>query len=175
MVKRAMVFLCGALSCASIGSAPLVSAPFELPALLPDTEYRHLLPARYAALVYQAAEKYNVPVFFIVRLIHQETKGTWDRKIVSRKNKDGTRDKGLAQANSKYLSYYADRYGLTDPTNAEQSIMFCAAYSADLYKATGSWLYVACAYKMGLNGFKKSRSGVPVRVYTDASWIVFGG
>ena len=108
-------------------------------------------PDKYRAVIAKEATQHNVDAALIVALIDQETGGTWDVKKANR-NPNGTFDIGLAQANSKYLSYYKEKFDLNNPRSASNSIHFCAAYLAYLYKHTGAWFSAIVAYKCGLTG-----------------------
>jgi soluble lytic murein transglycosylase-like protein len=109
-----------------------------------------LVPKRYQSFVIRSALANSVPIALLAALIDQETNRTWDA-LIENKNPNGTTDIGLAQANSKYLAYYEEKFGLLDPRNAEQSIEFAAAYCAWLYVQKGAWFDVMCAYKCGPN------------------------
>ena len=111
-----------------------------------------LAPARYLPVIRIASLRYGVPSPLIAALIAQETNGTWSSSLVVT-NPNGTTDTGLAQANSRYLEYFKERFDLIDPYNAEDSILFVARYLRYMYNRTKNWHMAVIRYKRGLNGF----------------------
>lgn len=117
-----------------------------------DHVLSRLAPARYLPAIRIASLRYGVPSPLIAALIAQETNNTWSSSLVVT-NPNGTTDTGLAQANSRYLSYFKECFGLTDPTDAEDSILFVARYLRHMYDRTKDWHMAVIRYKRGLNGF----------------------
>jgi soluble lytic murein transglycosylase-like protein len=149
------------------GNPLCIAAPLPMSrAIEADHVLKRLVPKRYTLLVRRAAISSGVDAGLLASLLAQESDHTWSASLVSRKNRNGTVDIGIAQVNSAYLSYYRMRYGLTDPKDANQSFVFCARYLRDLYDETGSWFASVCAYKGGLRGM-----GIP-RVQNDARYVV---
>ena len=117
-----------------------------------DVIVHNIVPIVYRKTVLHYSILYSVPPHLIAAVIDQETNGTWNPFVISKKNYDGSCDIGLAQANSNYLKMYKDKYGLIDPMNYKQSISFCCQYMRYLYDNSRSWLGALIAYKCGLMG-----------------------
>jgi len=88
----------------------------------------------------------GVPVRILDKLIQSES--SWRYTVIHRSEYEVS--VGLAQVNLKWLPYFRSRYGIEDPANPWQSLVFAADYLRDLYQATGSWEDAIVAYKVGL-------------------------
>ena len=98
----------------------------------------------------------GVPVRVLNNLIQSES--SWRYTVSNRSQSEHS--VGLAQVNLKWLPYFRSRYGLKDPLNPWQSLVFAADYLRDLYQATGSWEDAVVAYKVGLYNLGKEPSWV---------------
>jgi len=98
----------------------------------------------------------GVPVRILDKLIQSES--SWRYTVVNRSEHEVS--VGLAQVNLKWLPYFCSRYGIKDPANPWQSLIFAADYLYDLYQATGSWEDAIVAYKTGLSNLGKESGWV---------------
>jgi hypothetical protein len=78
-------------------------------------------PAEKQAIIAHASRISNNNLDFIATL-DKENAGTWDVNIKSKKNKNGTYDKGICQFNSAYYSHY---YKLPEWSNPEWQVNKC--------------------------------------------------
>ena len=109
---------------------------------------------------------HGVPVEILDRLIQSES--SWNHNAVN--NSHGERSIGLAQVNTKWLSYFRERFGLQDPLNPWQAVEFAAKYLYFLYEQTGIWEDAIIAYKAGLQ--RVHRVGPQLRRL--ARWVATG-
>jgi hypothetical protein len=116
------------------------------------------LPATnpYAETVVLEETFHGVPVRILDKLIQSES--SWRYTVVNRSECEVS--VGLAQINLKWLPYFHNRYGIKDPANPWQSLIFAADYLRDLYRATGSWEDAVVAYKTGLSNLGRESGWV---------------
>jgi len=109
------------------------------------------IPEKYHYIVINSASKNGIPIWLFSRLIEKES--SWNPKAY-RKNKNGSKDIGIAQFNNKYIADYIwfDNDGKKfDPWNAFESIPVMARYLKRLYDATSDWSLAVLAYNAGLS------------------------
>ena len=130
--------------------------------------------------VHQKALEYEVSpeIIFAIGI----TESNW-RNVVSGYNNDGSRDIGVMQLNSKYISYYERTFWYKDidfnPWNVKHNIEMAIMYLSHLHSYTNNWRDAVKAYNVGLRGLKKypeyanryivrvSRSLANIQVYTN--------
>lgn len=66
-----------------------------------------LIPEKFKKEVLELCDYYEVPIYVFVGIIYQESKF---KTNVINKNDNNTYDIGICQFNSKYISYYTDKY-----------------------------------------------------------------
>jgi soluble lytic murein transglycosylase-like protein len=103
----------------------------------------------YDGIIWEASTETGVPPWILVRLLLSES--DLDPSATGKPNADGSMDKGIAQLNDRYMTYYADKYskGSLDPYDPRQAIPVAARYLSDLYMLFGCWACAVEAYKHG--------------------------
>lgn len=105
--------------------------------------------------------RHEIPVKMAYDLIMHESR--WDERAVNH-NRDGSRDLGIMQLNSRYLSEFAERYNNGEPIDPwmwRVSFDIGLAHLATLYRQTGDWKGAVASYNMGLSAYRK---------YRDRNW-----
>ena len=118
-------------------------------------------PREYRHLLYKYATLYNVPIYYVVSQIIEES---GFNPFAYNMNPDGTNDKGLTQLNSSNYDYFKWKFNKGkdyDPYNPEDAIRIGVQYLRYLYDHSGSWKLALMGYNAGPN---KVRSGrIPAR------------
>jgi len=142
-------------------------APFPAPDLSISLPLSSPWQERKEGLLAPPAPEFLVPPGILYRLIQSES--SWNPRAAHRSSREYSL--GLAQVNMRYLEYFTKKYGLTDPLDPYQAVLFVERYLYDLYLQTGSWEEAVLAYKFGLD----NRHRVGERYKHLAHWIVYGG
>ena len=130
------------------------------------------IPAIYAPTVMASAEMAGMPAWILARVIEKESK--WKPNAVG-KNRNGTKDLGIAQFNSAYLTdfYWFDNGGQEfDPFVPEEAIPVAAKYLKRLHKATGDWWMAVAAYECGLTKVRQNR--IPEQTIRNTNRVMYG-
>lgn len=116
--------------------------------------HEHGVPNAYIEIVADAIEETGVPAHLFAKLIAYES--GWNPKAVGI-NKNGTKDRGLAQLNSAYIhSLEKHNAGAEiDPHDPAVALPVAARHLAWLYEQTGSWWGAIMSYNAGLPRFQK--------------------
>ncbi len=111
----------------------------------------------------QAAGETGVPQDILTRLLISES--GLDPDAEGQLNPDGSRDLGIAQLSSRYIEWFAMKYGegSLNPFDYREAVPVAARYLADLYKLFGCWTCAVGAYKVGPTKWAKSTG-----VWTEA-------
>lgn len=137
-------------------------------ALVSEIEsYLKVVPEKYRAFVVRTCQKYDVPVLYYVKLVQAET--GW-RNVISRPNRNGTRDYGIAQINGSNIAffdriYFPDReFDVMNPFhNLEVSIKHLSA----LYSQLRNWRLSVASYNCGLGAVLKNRIPNSTQLYVQ--------
>lgn len=112
------------------------------------------VPHKYHDLLLEYCETYQVPSYYMARLIQWES-GWKDKRI--HVNPDGTTDFGLGQLNSKSIPDFIRWHNAGkafDPLNGKENLRISVMHLRFLYERTGSWWSAVAAYNMGQQGFE---------------------
>jgi soluble lytic murein transglycosylase-like protein len=113
------------------------------------------VPVKYYDVLVLYCTEFNVPIIYAARLIQWES--GWNFQA-TKKNENGTIDRGLMMHNSASLEDFAFRYNNNvkyDPFNWKDSLRIGINHLSILRKNTGSWFGAICAYNMGLTAYNK--------------------
>lgn len=117
------------------------------------------IPEKYREYTLTLCEKYNVPLLIFYKLIHTESR--WNRYARSRPNRNGTRDYGIAQLNSRYIRGFVSDYyrgkEKFDVYNPKHSLEVSVKLLANHYRAFKNWYYSVCAYNAGQSSVRYRR------------------
>lgn len=105
-----------------------------------------------AGLVEESARAEGIPSWILARLIDAESR--WNPDARSKPNKNGTRDLGICQLNSRYLGDFARMFNggkAIDPMDPYQAVPVAARYLADCYEAVDNWPGAIASYNCGLS------------------------
>jgi soluble lytic murein transglycosylase-like protein len=110
-----------------------------------------IVPASQKNALEKYCDKYDVPIFLMLRLVQAESE--WNPACVGARNENGTVDYGLTQINSANLEsfkrqYYSGKepFDVFNPIHAlEVSVRFLR----DLYNIHKSWADAVAAYNSG--------------------------
>jgi soluble lytic murein transglycosylase-like protein len=100
---------------------------------------RFLAPEAYKLWVMQYAAEYGIPLDIAIRLCYEES--GWRPTLLSYKNRDGSRDTGLYQLNTRYFRV----------KTTEGNIQAGLKHLAWCYRVTGKWRMAVIAYNCGYN------------------------
>lgn len=112
-------------------------------------------------------QEYKIPLYPLLKMIEIESR--YNPEKVSR-NRNGTKDYGLMQLNSKYISEYTWRYNhgkkimVFNPIN---SLHVGMKKLAHLYTIIGNWRGAFAAYNCGLTRYNTGRLPVSTQKYLD--------
>jgi hypothetical protein len=114
------------------------------------------VPAVFYDQVYAVANEYQVPLYYLAKLL--EVESGYDPRSKSGPNSDGSFDLGIAQLNSRYIEEFGYRYGFgeIDPYDPMLSIRVAGRHLSTLYKYTQDWPMAIAAYNCGL---RRARTG----------------
>ena len=132
----------------------------------------YYIPKKYASITEKAAYDNGIPLWLFARLIDRESK--WNAKAL-RKNRNGTKDIGIAQFNSAYLSDFVwfDNDGKPfDPWVPAEALPVAARYVRRLYRATKDWKETVMAYNAGLGAVRRGQSPSSTLLHAE---IIMGG
>jgi soluble lytic murein transglycosylase-like protein len=127
--------------------SPRVPKPLFI-SLLPP---RRDCPVEYQLILEATARDVEVPIEVLESIAWVESR--FDPLAESPKRKDGHRDRGMFQINSKYCGWYADQYngGLPfDPMSPVEAATVAALYIRFLYERYGSYNEAIIAYNIGM-------------------------
>jgi len=106
-------------------------------------------PFPYHGVIEMEAKAARVPEWILAGVIQHES---GYKEWAINHNTNGTMDQGIAQLNSRYLAYFAERFNdgqRVDPFNPLVSIRIAARYLASNYELFGDWQYAVAAYNCG--------------------------
>ncbi len=117
------------------------------------------IPSEYRGTIIYYAYKENVPLDIIYYLIAYES--NWYTNTIGKKNRNGSRDYGLMQLNSRYIKNFqkwfytgVDKF---NPFNPEHNIEIGIKYLKDLYLKTYNWKLAVTAYNCGIYGVYRNK------------------
>ena len=117
------------------------------------------VPAKYYLVLLGYCEQYDVPIYYMSRLISWES-GFDPTKTY--KNTNGTVDKGIAMFNSVCmidLARWHNNGVLFDPFDWHISLRIAVQHVKFLHDRTGSWFGAIAAYNCGEQRYKDWRAG----------------
>jgi soluble lytic murein transglycosylase-like protein len=117
----------------------------------------HAKQFAYLVEVQTACSFSKVPVHIVMGVILVESEGT--ALCASAYRKDGFRDEGIMQLNSKYLKEFATWYNRGKPINPfapKEAIPVGVKILAYNYSVYGNWIEALAAYKQGVYGVQKN-------------------
>lgn len=132
-----------------------------------------IMPARFRPYLEYECRSHGVPLWIAAALIDRES--GWRPRAVGL-NADGTRDYGLMQLNSAYLSEFSWRYrgGLPyDPFDPFDCMAIGVEHLAALRARVPTWRDALTAYNCGLARFLLGRAPKASMDYADS--IMGGG
>ena len=103
---------------------------------------RFLAPEPYKLWVMQYAAEYGIPLDIAIRLAYEES--AWRSTLLSYKNRDGSRDTGLYQLNTKYHRVQTTVGNIKDGL---KHLAWC-------YRQTGKWRQAVICYNSGIRGMR---------------------
>jgi soluble lytic murein transglycosylase-like protein len=115
-------------------------------------------PIEYQQILNTEASKAGIPIEVLESIIWAESR--FLPTVRSPARKDGHRDLGLAQFNSRYLKWYSNKYNggvLFDPMVPEEAVRIAALHIRYLYERYGHWPDVVLAYNAGITAVDKGR------------------
>lgn len=150
----------------------LLSSARPAPRNFMEPEIKPYLHPTYEPIIRQINDETEIPLEILSRMIDLES--GWDCDMISKPNRNGTRDMGLMQLNSAYLAYFA-RYNdgqPVDPLDPQQNLKVGMRYLSDLYDRMGSWYNAVAAYNAGPGRVSAGNLPATTKRYLDH---VFGG
>lgn len=134
-----------------------------------------VVPKGYGEFFVEVCQKHKVPVLYAWKLIQWESRWDAEAEYV---NKDGSKDIGLMQLNSRYLDDYKWRYngGVPfNPYNWKHSISIGIHHLAVLYKHTGTWQGAIASYNLGLTRYRQVQGNLSPRMKEYITFILGEG
>ena len=131
------------------------------------------IPKKYREYTMDLCDKYNIPIYIVSRVINIESQ--WNPNAISRYNRNGTRDYGLGQLNSRYIGSFVkwfykgkEKFNVFNwKHNLQVAIGFLASLNKSFY---GNWHNTVCAYNAGPNAVRYGR--VPASTFAYAKKIL---
>jgi soluble lytic murein transglycosylase-like protein len=111
----------------------------------------------YYEEVQKASIASGVPAYIVMGLILTESEGCV--LAASPYRKDGFRDEGIMQLNSKYLSYFAKTFNgdkVINPFSIKEAISVGVKILAYNFSVYGNWVEALAAYKQGVYGVQRN-------------------
>lgn len=134
------------------------------------------IPEQFRKTVVDICKEYDIPVKILSNIIQQESK--WKPEAIGKNYIDGklySYDSGLTQLNSKYKSYFEQKFNdgkPIDPHHPETAIKVGARYLKWAYDLTGSWVNAILVYNGGYGNWKKGT--VPKASYKYLTIVLEG-
>lgn len=111
------------------------------------------IPQKYQSFVFkmQVQLKHDIPYSILYNLILNES--GWQETIISKPNRNGSRDVGLGQLNEANLPYFEKVYYTGrqkfNPYNGFHNLEITMKYLSNLYRDLRSWKLAVQAYNCG--------------------------
>lgn len=109
-------------------------------------------PARYAATIAAAEQRYAIPQHMLARLLYQECR--WREDIITGRLKSSAGAVGIAQ----FMPATARELGI-DPLNTDQAIDAAGRYLSGLFRKFGTWTQALAAYNWGQGNVQRKGLG----------------
>jgi hypothetical protein len=158
MKKVILLCLVIPFSIGSIGSSTAQYEPVEI-----DVQKHPNIPGvpgRYQWLFQACEGETGFPAEIVGKLVGNAENWSWNPKAKGPKRKDGHRDLGLFQHNSKYVPEFAYRYNdgkPYDPMDPKQAAIITFRILADNYRQLdGDMTMTIASYRQGVSGVKKN-------------------
>jgi soluble lytic murein transglycosylase-like protein len=115
-----------------------------------NKELLYKIPSKYRVFVIYTCKELDIPLNIFYNLIYEESR--WKATAINR-NKNGTMDRGLMQLNSRYQSYFVNKFFnskfVFDIFNPYHNIEVGANYLKSLHNKYGNWKTSIMAYNCG--------------------------
>lgn len=158
----------------TLAPTPFIAQPYRV-----LTRPRDVVPARvdgipidFYGYFYLAAEETGFPIAVMRDLVGNAENTAWNPNAKSPIRSDGHRDLGLCQHNSKYVTYFAERYNFGrsyDPLIPAEAIPITARMLADNLTRLNDMRLTVSSYKQGVDGVRQNG---PIEWYVNK---VLGG
>jgi hypothetical protein len=167
MIRLLLVGLLSTLYLLPLGSAAAPTYEFAgpVPVKVPCIWSVH---HGYGWLFQACEDETGFPAEIVGRIIGQAENWTWNPKAKGPRRKDGHRDVGLCQHNTKYVKEFARRYNggkPYDPFNPAEAVPITFRLLADNYAQLGGDMVLTVAsYRQGVAGVLRD---APTAWYVD--------
>ncbi len=152
IVIGSAIFLLFSSMSLSVKSLAFSDTPKYIEGRVPDTlpERIHYIPFEYFYLLKSASLDYDVPIDVLRVVIREES--NFNKNERSPRRRDGHRDLGIGQFNSKMLPWMRDTINkgkAFDPMKPKEAIPVIAKLLRYNYERTDSWMLAIMAYNQG--------------------------